>query len=993
MKKLLRSFKALFVVACFLLPALSNAQFTQLYDFTGNGAFSGGGPVRDQNLVNVGGVMYGMTGNGGLYDYGTLFKINPDGTGYTKVIDFGSPGTGRSPYGSPIYDGTWLYGTTFGGGSGGSGTVFKVKPDGTSYTELHTFTSSDPDGTNPSCALVSDGTYLYGMNAYGGVSGQGSIFKLMPDGTNYATLYNFTGGADGGYPYGSLISIGGFVYGMTSHAGVNDKGVAFQMAKDGSAYTKLLDFDGTNGSAPEGNTFYYDGTFLYGSTPYGGTYNNGVIFKMMPDGSGYSKLFDFQNTLTGNQPPGHFISDGTYLYGTTSQGGAYNYYGTAFRIMPDGTGFTTLYNFDGSAGSIQRSSFISDGTYLYSMSGLGGTNNKGTIYKIMPDGSNYTTLFNFAGNINGDAPHGSLVSDGTYLYGTTYDGGAHNFGVIYRVNPDGTGYTILRDLVFNDGYNPTGSLYYDGTYLYGTTTGGGSNYQGVIFKMMPDGTNYSVAYSFDPATGGMPGSGALISDGTYLYGTTSSGGANGNGTAYKVMTDGSNFVNLHDFDNTNGNQPNGLVSDGTALYGMTYNGGAYNYGIIYKLMPDGTGFTKLQDFDYTTTGGNPGGGLTYNGTFLYGMALQGGVNMAGTIFKIQPDGTGFTVLRALSVADGQYPRACTLLQKGNYMYGMTERGGANYLGMIFKIKDDGTDYSILHSFNYGEGNYPDGSLITDGTSFYGTTYYGGSSTNAGTIFKMCPYAMGTQSPVLCAGQSLTIGSNIYTVSGTYTDTINAIAACDSIVTTNLTLLDAITSTINADMCDGGSATAAGTTYTSGGTYTQVYPAANGCDSTITIHINALAPLDASVTSDGITITLNAGADTYQWVDCNNGNAPIAGATSYNFTPASTGDYAVVITVGSCTATSPCSNITLTGIAELAAKNAVSIYPNPNTGAFMIKANTEGTYVLVNSLGQTLETFRLTAADNYSFKIDNVENGIYFIKNDKGTVQQKVVVTK
>ncbi len=996
MKKLLRSFTAMLFVACFLISTSSKAQFTQLYDFTGNGAFTGNGPVRDQNLIEIGGVMYGMTGNGGLHGMGVFFKVNPDGTGYTKIMDFGDPGMPRAPYCSFMYDGTWLYATSFGGGTNGSGCIFKIKPDGTSYTELHSFTSGSAEGTNPSCTLVSDGTYLYGMNAYG-AAGEGSIYKIMTDGSNFTLLHTFAGGtADGGYPYGSLTVVGGFAYGMTNHAGANDKGIVFKVATDGSTYANLLDFDGSNGSAPEANSFYYDGTFLYATTPYGGTYDNGVMFKMMPDGSGYAKLFDFQSNVTGSQPSGHFISDGTYLYATTAAGGAGNYYGSAFKILPDGTGYTNLYTFNGYNGSASYSSFISDGTYLYSMMNSGGTNNAGIIYKVMPDGSNYTTLFNFAGNINGDAPHGNMVFDGTYLYGTAYDGGSHNFGGIYRINPDGTGYTLLRDFIFNDGYNPTGSLYYDGTYLYGTSTGGGTSYQGIIFRMMTDGSNYSVIYSFNNTNGYYPGSGALISDGTYLYGTTQYGGANGNGTAYKVMTDGSNFVDLHDFDNANGNMPGGLVSDGTALYGMTYSGGVNDLGVIYKLMPDGTGFTKLMDFDGMATGGHPSGGLTYNGTSLYGMTLTGGTGTIGTIFKIQPDGTGYTKLLDFNGVNGEYPGAGTLLWHNGYVYGMTAQGGAHYRGLIFKINSDGTDYSILHSFNNnGEGANPDGSLITDGTTFYGTTYTGGS-VGAGSIFKICPYATHTQSPVICAGQSLTIGSNTYTVSGTYNDTINAIAACDSIVTTNLTVLAPVTGTINRDVCNGGSVTVNGITYTSGGTYTQAITggSASGCDSTLIIHINMLSPVDASVYFSGITMSATAAADSYQWVDCNNGNAPIAGETNQSFTATANGSYAVMVTVGSCTATSVCNTVTLiTGVAELTSKNTVTIYPNPSTGAFTIKANTEGTYVLVNSLGQTLETFRLTAADNYSFKIDNVENGVYYIKNDKGTVQQKIVVTK
>jgi len=117
-------------------------------------------------------------------------------------------------------------------------------------------------------------------------------------------------------------------------------------------YSNILYFEGvTNGSWPKGS-LYFDGTFLYGMTQAGGTGSSqglGVIFKIKPDGTEYSKLLDFDGTLTGSHPNGSFISDGTYLYGTTYDGGAPGI-GTIFKIMPDGTGFSVLYNFNYNSG-------------------------------------------------------------------------------------------------------------------------------------------------------------------------------------------------------------------------------------------------------------------------------------------------------------------------------------------------------------------------------------------------------------------------------------------------------------------------------------------------------------------------------------------------------------------------------------------------------------------------------------------------------------------
>jgi uncharacterized repeat protein (TIGR03803 family) len=107
---------------------------------------------------------------------GVLFKIKPDGTGYSKLLDFAGIANGSKPLGSLISDGTFLYGMTRHGGTNSSGTIFKIKPDGTGYVKLLDFAGAS-NGQWPGGTLISDGTYLYGMTLYGGTSGAGVIFK------------------------------------------------------------------------------------------------------------------------------------------------------------------------------------------------------------------------------------------------------------------------------------------------------------------------------------------------------------------------------------------------------------------------------------------------------------------------------------------------------------------------------------------------------------------------------------------------------------------------------------------------------------------------------------------------------------------------------------------------------------------------------------------------------------------------------------------------
>lgn len=351
---------------------------------------------------------------------------------YTKLIDFAGATNGGAPYGSLISDGTFLYGTTSEGGSNNIGVIFKIKPDGTGYSNLLDFAGSI-NGKKAYGDLISDGTFLYGMTEQGGYNLSGTIFKIKPDGSGYVKLFDFSGTANGAGPRGSLITDGTYFYGMTPGGGTNSLGVIFKIKPDGTGYNKLLDFTGpANGREPYGSLIY-DGTFLYGMTADGGVNNFGTVFKIKPDGSSFIKLHDFSGIADGSYPNGTLIYDGTFLYGMTRSGGT-DGLGVIFKIKPDGTLYTKLLDFTGTAnGKWPYGSLISEGSFLYGMTTGGGTNNKGTVFKIKSDGSGYGKLLDFSGTANGSSPSGSLVSDGSFLYGTTSGGGTNNKGTVFKI--------------------------------------------------------------------------------------------------------------------------------------------------------------------------------------------------------------------------------------------------------------------------------------------------------------------------------------------------------------------------------------------------------------------------------------------------------------------------------------------------------------------------------------------------------------------------------
>ena len=145
---------------------------------------------------------------------------------------------------------------------------------------MREFAGDPGDGENPYGDLTLDGTTLYGMTLTGGANDEGVIFKINTDGTGYTHLREFAGTpGDGGIPYGDLTLNGTTLYGMTYSGGANNEGVIFKMNTDGTGYTHLREFAGNpgDGENPSGS-LTLDGTTLYGMTQYGGASDMGVVF-------------------------------------------------------------------------------------------------------------------------------------------------------------------------------------------------------------------------------------------------------------------------------------------------------------------------------------------------------------------------------------------------------------------------------------------------------------------------------------------------------------------------------------------------------------------------------------------------------------------------------------------------------------------------------------------------------------------------------------------
>jgi hypothetical protein len=233
-------------------------------------------------------------------------------------------------------------------------------------------------------------------------------------------------------------------------------------------------------------------------------------------------------------------------------------------------------------------------------------------------------------------------------------------------------------------------------------------------------------------------------------------------------------------------------------------------------------------------------------------------------------------------------------------------------------------------------------------------------------------------------------NNTYHSSGLYVDTIPNVAGCDSIMILNLTINNSTSSTETISVCD--SYTWNNNTYHSSGIYLDTIPNVAGCDSIITINLT-INPVDVSSTVNGTVITANASGATYQWVNCANNYSPISGATSQSFTATINGNYAVIVTQGSCSDTSACQQITTVGMNSVQPKAEISIYPNPVSMELTIDSEGckgEKTFELINSIGQVV--LKGSFVGKTTVQTSDLAPGVYLIKlGDDKTFEYKKMV--
>jgi uncharacterized repeat protein (TIGR03803 family) len=367
---------------------------------------------------------------------------------YKVIYNFTGIGSdGANPYGGPILDQSRnLYGATNLGGSDGSGSVYKLSPNGSSwtYTSLYSL-KGGRDGAGPAFGslVMGAGGMLFGTTEGGG--NFGTAFTVCACGGKEMVLHRFGVGADGAQPIGGLVSdSAGNLYGTTSLGGSTGNGTVFQEKRAGDTWISRVIYSFAGGtdaaSPPAGVTLDAHGN-LYGTSSFGGANGVGAIYKISRSGSGWTEtvLYDFQGLNDGDFPVGGLVIDQAgNLYGTTFDGGI-NGGGIVYEFSPSGNGwtFTTLHSFSGSFGGPYNKLTLANGN-IYGFTNSDGASGLGSVFKLTPsnDGWTFTDLYDFVGGNDGGQPYGSVAVDGKgNVFGTAVIGGTQNQGIVFEITP------------------------------------------------------------------------------------------------------------------------------------------------------------------------------------------------------------------------------------------------------------------------------------------------------------------------------------------------------------------------------------------------------------------------------------------------------------------------------------------------------------------------------------------------------------------------------
>ena len=723
---------------------------------------------------------------------------------------------------------------------------------------------------------------------------------------------------------------------------------------------------------------------VYSTYLGGGNYDYG--WGIAIDGSGNAYVTGY--TLSTNYPitAGAFLttfggnydafvtklnSTGSGLVYSTYIGGGGSEYGRGIAI--DGswnayvTGNTQSTDYPITAGAFQTT--FSGGSWDVFVTKLNSTGS-GLVYSTYLGGSDFERGEGIAVDVSGNAYVTGVTTSTNYditagAFQTTFGGGTYD-AFVTKLNSTGNGLvysTYLGGSDFERGEGiavdvsgnayltgNTGSINYDITAGAFQTTFGGGSWDAFVTKL--NSTASALLYS------------------TYLGGSSDDSGpgiaVDGSGNAYVTGQ-----TNSTDYPITAG------------AFQTTFGGGGSD-AFVSKLGICSNTTSTISPVvcnSYTS----PSGNYTWSTSGTYTDTIP---NAAGcdSIITINLTVNNTTTSTISPVACNTYTSPSgnyTWTTSGTYTDTIPNAAGCDSI-ITINLTVNNTTTSTLSPVVCNSYTSPSGNYTWSPSGTYTDTIPNAAGCDSIITINLTVNQPVTGTDIQTACNSYTwIDGNTYTSSTntpTYTIPGGAANGCDSIVTLNLTINNATTSTISPVTCNSYTSPSGNYTWSTSGTYTDTIPNTAGCDSIITINLT-VNTVDTSVINNDPVLTANATNATYQWVTCPN-YAVISGETGQTFTTTANGSYGVIVTQNGCTDTSACQTVASVGIQELTGTNVVRVYPNPTTGKFTIelaKSFTDVAVKITNTLGQLVYQNEFNSAKTIPLKLEDTGKGIYFVR--------------
>ncbi len=440
--------------------------------------------------------------------------------------------------------------------------------------------------------------------------------------------------------------------------------------------------------------------------------------------------------------------------------------------------------------------------------------------------------------------------------------------------------------------------------------------------------------------------------------------------------------------------------------------GLNNCGSVYIYEKPTDGWVSTSDYDYKKTAFDKeaedkfGRSVAIDGNTLV-VGAYGKNSDAGVAYVFEYDGSAWNSVGKLIPTDADAGDLFGISAdiKGDAIiigayennYGSVTKSGSAY---VFNKPASGwedmnetqlifaSDYSSYDRFGLSVA-------ITDEHISVGSYLSNASGTNSGSAYwyKYCTPTAATIIREACETYTSPSGDHTWTESGIYEDIIPNAEGCDSVITINLTINQPTASNVTITACDSYESPSGNYTWVSSGTYQDIIPNENGCDSVITFNLTIEENnIVTTVTqTNEILVSDQNGADEYQWIDCDNGNAEISGATSQSYTATSNGNYAVIITMGSCSSTSDCYTVSTLDVNSINNTN-IEVFPNPVSSVLFFNNLRNNTTITVSDiLGKTVFSQSVNVKNN-SIDVSNLNKGIYILSWNIGNKKynQKII---